>query len=134
MVVLRYTALWFGLLGLALLNATAREVIYRDPLGEGRAQQVSAVTMAALTFGYAWLIDRRWPFRRPAIAVAVGLVWAALTAGFEFFLTVVVSGKSAEAALAQYDLPSGNLWPLVVVAVLLAPPAAWALQRLRSPA
>lgn len=87
--------------------------------------------MAVLVLTFTWLADRRWRLGRLSTALTVGLIWAALTAAFEFVLTVVVAGKPVQAALDQYDLASGNLWSVLLAAILLAPPAVWAVGRLR---
>lgn len=129
MIVLRYTALWLVLLVLAFANAAGRELLLRNALGEQRARQVSALTMAVLVLAFTWLAERRWPPGPLSTAVVIGLIWAALTAAFEFVLTVVVAGKSVQAALDQYDLASGNLWSVLLAVILLAPPAVWALRR-----
>lgn len=128
MIVLRYTALWLVLLVLAFANATARELLVRDALGEQRGQQLSAGTMAVLVLAFTWLAERRWPLDRLATACTVGVIWAALTAAFEFVLTVVVAGKPVQAALDQYNLASGNLWSVLLAVILLAPPVVWGLR------
>ena len=53
----------------------------------------------------------------------VGGSWAAATLAFEFGFGRLVQRKSWPDLLAAYTFDDGNLWPLVLVALLLAPPA-----------
>ena len=50
----------------------------------------------------------------------VGLLWVVLTLLFEFGMGWV-SGASWEAMIADYGLGRGRLWPLVLLAILVAP-------------
>lgn len=125
---LRYAFLWVGLLALALLNATARELLYADAVGELRAQQLSTVTMAGLVFVYTLAAQRIWPLPGAAMAIGVGVLWAVMTAGFEFAMVVLLAGRPVADALEQYDLPAGNLWSLLLVFILLCPLVVWKLR------
>jgi hypothetical protein len=55
---------------------------------------------------------------------ALGGVWLVLTVAFEFVFGRLVMGKSWSALLGAYTFEGGNLWPLVLAVVLLAPPLA----------
>lgn len=119
--VLLYTALWPGLAILGFVNGTLREVVLVSALGVTLARQLSVFILIGLVFLYTWLAARRWPIGGRAAAVAIGLLWGTLTVLFEGVLIVVVSGEPLEAALAQYDVLSGSLWPLVPLAVAFSP-------------
>lgn len=125
--VLTYVALWFGLLGLAIANGGLRGV-YLPSLGEHRAQQLSVFTAVAIFFVYTWLMHRRFPIPSDAAALGIGLMWAAMTVAFEFFMVTVLMRKPASAALAMYDLRGGNLWTLVILATAVLP---WIVHRLQ---
>jgi hypothetical protein len=86
-----------------------------------------------LFFGFTWLADRWWPWGAATTALGVGVIWLVLTVAFEFFMVVVLAGKPVEVARAQYDARSGNLWPFLLVAILLIPLAVWALHEGRGP-
>ena len=45
----------------------------------------------------------------------------ALTAAFEFMFFHYVAGHSWEMLLANYDVMSGHLWPLILLWVCVAP-------------
>jgi hypothetical protein len=130
--IFRYAIFWFGLLILAVLNGTARDLLYRDLIGEFRAQQISCATGAALFFIFTWLANRRWPIGRASTAIGIGAIWLVMTVCFEFFMVVVLVGKPISTAIDQYDLIHGNLWPLVLLAVFLIPFAVWKLDPRRT--
>ncbi|MBL8446270.1 MAG: hypothetical protein JNJ44_02530, partial [Zoogloeaceae bacterium] len=52
----------------------------------------------------------------------VGIGWLASTVVFEFGMGRWVLGKPWSDLLAAYTFTDGNLWPLVLLTVLLAPP------------
>jgi hypothetical protein len=129
MFVLRYAGFWLILLALAFLNATIRELLYKDAVGERRSQQLSTMTMAAIVVAFAWFVVSRWPLARFRDAVAVGILWSVSTAAFEAFMMVVLAGRPLSVAAAPYNLADGNLWSLLLLVILFAPPIAWKLCR-----
>ena len=66
-----------------------------------------------------------------AQGLRIGIGWLALTLAFEFAFGRYVQHKPWEEILAAYTFQDGNLWPLVLVVTLLAPPAAAMLQARR---
>lgn len=119
---------WLVLLAVAFLNGAVRQLAYPPSLGDFAARQVSAGA-AAVLFGVAiWLLLRRWPPASARGAWATGALWAALTVVFELALTRG-EGQPWGAVLDQYALWRGSLWPLLVLWVLAAPRALWAIQR-----
>ena len=51
----------------------------------------------------------------------IGLFWLALTVAFEFLFFHYVGGHSWAELLANYDIASGRLWPLILLWVTVAP-------------
>jgi hypothetical protein len=74
-----------------------------------------------------YAVVRRWPPRSDAEALRTGVVWLTMTVAFEFLFFHYASGVPWEKLLEAYDLPSGQLWPLVLIWVTFAP---WVLNRL----
>jgi hypothetical protein len=66
-----------------------------------------------------------------AQAFAVGAFWLALTLVFEFGFGRFVQGKPWSDLLDAYTFARGNLWPLVLLVILLSPPV---VHRLRAAA
>ncbi len=119
--VLLYTALWPGLAALGFVNGAVRETVLVRSLGITLAERLSVFILIGLIFLYTWIANRNWPIGGRAAALAIGLLWGMLTVLFEAGL-VVAMGEPLEAALAQYDLLAGSLWPLVPLSAMLSPP------------
>ena len=126
----RWLLSWSGLAVLGVANGITRELVYADALGDQRAHQVSTVTLIVLVVAFTWYLQRRWPLTSTRDAVVIGVAWAVLTVVFEFGFGRYVDGASWSELLAAYKLWNGELWPLVLVIIGLAP----ALVRLRSQA
>jgi hypothetical protein len=51
----------------------------------------------------------------------VGLLWLVLTLAFEFGFGLLVRGESLASLLEAYRFREGNIWPMVLVVVAVAP-------------
>ncbi|AEY01857.1 hypothetical protein GU3_10505 [Oceanimonas sp. GK1] len=75
-----------------------------------------ALVFAVSWFGVGWLGRCRschyW---------FTGLGWLLATLVFEFTFGLLVAGKTGSQLLAAYTFENGNLWPLVLVVMLVAP-------------
>lgn len=56
-----------------------------------------------------------------ALATGAGAPWLLSTTGFEFGFGRIARGKRRDGLLAAYAFQDGNLWPLVLVATVIAP-------------
>jgi hypothetical protein len=117
-----WLAAWPGGAVLAVGNGMARELLYRDRVGEDAAHRISTVTALALFAGYFWLLEQRWPIPSSGEAAAIGAVWVGLTVLFEVGLGRA-RGLSWSDLLADYDLRRGRLWPLVLAWLGVGPAA-----------
>jgi hypothetical protein len=127
----RWTLAWIGATGLGVANAGVRELVYADRVGELAAHQISTATLLAVLSYYIWLVDRRWPLSTTRTALAVGAVWAVLTALFEFGLGHYILGSPWSGLLAAYNLATGRVWVLVPLWMAFGPAAVHRL-RVRS--
>jgi len=125
----RASLAWVGILALAILNGAVREGLLVPRLGRTPGLVASGLLLSALVLLVAFA-TLRWiaPATR-AQAWAVGALWLALTLGFEFGFGALVKHKPLHELLAAYRFADGNLWPLVLLVVLVAPALA---QRLRA--
>jgi hypothetical protein len=123
---------WLVLLAVAFANGALRQLAYPATLGDFAARQVAAGVGAVALGATIWLLLRRWPVATARSAWATGALWATLTVAFEVAL-VRAGGGSWEAALDQYAIWRGSLWPLLVLWVAVAPAALSALQQRRAP-
>jgi hypothetical protein len=107
---------WVGAAILGIINGAGRELLYKDRVGESRANQTSA--LLAL---YFWFLQRRWPLASTWDAASIGTAWAVLTVLFEFGFGRYVDGDSWEELFENYDLRKGNLWPFVLLSIAGGP-------------
>ncbi len=118
---MRYVIAWFVMLVVAFINGGVRDFTYGRELPPLIANQISCVTGIVLLGTVIYLYARRWPFTSQRQAWAVGLFWMALTLAFEFLFFHYVARHPWAELLAAYDIASGQLWPLVLLWVAVAP-------------
>lgn len=118
---LRYIAAWFVLLAVAMVNGALRELTYGKDLPELAAHQLSCVIGILLFAVVIRQYVHRWPPASTREAWRIGLFWMGLTVAFEFLFFHYVRGHSWEVLLANYDMSSGRLWPLILLWVAVAP-------------
>jgi hypothetical protein len=112
---------WLVLLVAMLANGFFRVLVVEPRLGEVLARPVATATGVAIVVVVAGAFVRRRAHAGPVELLGVGVVWLLLTLAFEFLFGHYVAGASWEELLADYDVREGRLWPLVLLAVLLAP-------------
>jgi len=95
---------------------------------ELRAHQLSTLIGSVVIGAFVWLVVRRWPPASGGQALAIGLVWLALTVAFEFFMGLVLAGRPLPDVLHDYDVLAGRVWPLFLAWLTVAP---WVFHRLR---
>ncbi len=114
------TAAWLAILGFAILNGAFREAVLAPALGAPWARIVSGLLlMACVALAAGWFTSRR-PGLGDRACLAVGGFWLALTLLFEFGFGRL-QGKSWETLTAAYRFEDGDLWPLVLLVVFVAP-------------
>jgi hypothetical protein len=128
---LRPSLLMWLILAVAMFaNGTFRVLVLQPRLGEGLARQLATVSGIGIVVALTLPFVRRLADTSSPDLLKVGLLWLGLTLLFEFGMGLV-SGASWEAMLADYDVRRGRLWPLVLLAVLVAPWLWGALLRRR---
>jgi hypothetical protein len=98
-----------------------RQAWYGKHLGELQAHQISTLTGVVLFGVYIEFIVRVWRPESAAQAIAVGLLWLAMTVAFEFLFGHYVAGHSWGRLLHDYNLFAGRVWLVVLVWVTVAP-------------
>jgi hypothetical protein len=119
--VFRYVQAWFTMLGVAMVNGGLRDMTYGKQLPALLANQLSCLTGIVLLGIVIYLYLRHWKLASARLAINLGLFWMALTVAFEFLFFHYVGGRSWAVLLESYDIANGQLWPLILVWVAVAP-------------
>ena len=118
---MRYLNAWFMMLGIAMINGDLRDLTYGKHLSKLFANQLSCVIGIILLGIVMFRFVRRWPPATAREAWYIGLFWMVLTVAFEFLFFHYLAGHPWQELLANYDISSGRLWPLILVWVAVAP-------------
>ena len=120
-VVLKCAGIWASFIPLAILNGLMREKCLAPLFGHRLALALSAFSCVLLFFLLTWY-SLPWlgPLKTHQYRL-IGLVWLAMTVLFEFLFGRLVARKSWSELLQAYDITTGNLWLLVLLAVALSP-------------
>ena len=125
---LRCLVVWFGLMLAAIANGFIRESVLLPGLGAAKAHVVSTILLCALILAVSWTAMPWIAPRSVGDALQVGGLWLAMTLAFEFGFGRLVAHKSWAELLADYDVASGRIWPLVLLSTFAAP---WLMARMR---
>ncbi len=112
---------WFAFPFIAIFNAMLRELIYKKPLGDLAAHQISTATGVILFALVFYLIFKRWKIESIRHAIPVGLIWLGLTILFEFGFGHYIMGNSWQKLLHDYNLAEGRVWSLFLAWITIAP-------------
>jgi hypothetical protein len=123
---------WLGGSVLGIVNGVVRELVYKDEVGDRTAHYISTATLIVLLALYFWMLDRRWPLPTFPDAILIGLVWALLTASFDFGFGHYVDRKPWSELAREYDLSAGRVWILALAWVALGPSAIRGIRRTKS--
>lgn len=124
MITLRVFAVWLAILSLAIANGTVRKASLVPALGLHWANTISGITLAVIILLVAYF-TLPWMMRKPVRGyAAVGSVWLCLTLMFEFAFGRVILADSWQQMFESYMFRDGNVWPLVLLVIIVAPSLA----------
>jgi len=112
---------WFPMLVLAVANGALREIVLSKHFKELAAHQISCLTGSLVLFMFITAMSRWWPFASAQEALLTGSAWVVMTVAFEFLFGRFGGRKAWRELLADYDVSSGRLWPLVLITVFATP-------------
>jgi len=119
--IVTYGLAWVPMVLIAIVNGALREAWYGPYLGELRAHQVSTLT-AVLLFGlYIGALTYIWPLTASVQAVTIGVIWLALTVGFEMLFGHYVLGHPWGRLLHDSNIFTGRVWIAVPLWITVAP-------------
>jgi hypothetical protein len=119
-VLLKPLAIWCALLVVAIANGALREGVLLRALPRSLAFICSGLLLIALVLLVS-LLTIRWLGQLDLTGyLLIGILWLALTIGFEFGFGLV-RGRSMASLLDAYRFRDGDIWPVVLVFIALAP-------------
>lgn len=116
-----YTMLWLGLLFLAFVNASIREMVYKNWVSDLSAHQISTFTGCLIMFVYAFFVTGKWPIPSYSYSFKISIIWVGLTIIFETLMVLGYIKKDIIFLLDSYNIFKGQLWPLFLVWLGLLP-------------
>lgn len=120
---LKSLVVWAIILLLAILNGMLRAAVLLPALGTPWGMVLSGVLLSAIIFFAAYLALPWLGTRHLPTLWCIGFGWLALTLVFEVSMARW-QGMSWSVMLEAYTFKNGNIWPLVLVVVAVAPVAA----------
>lgn len=125
---LRVFLFWLPMIVIAFANATLRELALVKIYEQGRADQLSTLTLAILCAVYVWFVFRFLNIQHSGQVWLAGLIWMLLTIAFESILGRLTHKPWSE-LLQQYNVFAGRLWPLFLLWLFLLPYLVYLLKR-----
>ncbi|WP_295646236.1 hypothetical protein [uncultured Methylibium sp.] len=120
-IALRAAAVWLLILVCAVANGALRETLLVPWLGRPAALVLSGLLLSACVLAAARLLVAWLPPLPARHLAGIGLGWLAATLAFEFGFGRVVQGKAWVELVEAHRFHDGNLWPVVLLVVLVAP-------------
>ncbi|MCG3163791.1 MAG: hypothetical protein JMDDDDMK_05242 [Acidobacteria bacterium] len=124
MVFLRGVIIWIVIMFAESLHGVARVILLEPRVGDFKARQIGVFTGAAVIL-IVTALSVRW-IRAKSVSqlLGVGLLWLALTLGFEIGIGRFVAGYSWERIASDYNILEGGLLPIGLLVLTLAPVSA----------
>ena len=117
----KYLLAWFAMMGAVMINGIVRDMTYGKLHHGLMANGLYCLSSIVLLGMVMYLFVRHWKLNTEPQALYIGSFWMMLTMAFKFLYSHYVGSHSWEELLANYDIAHGNLWPLVLLWVLIAP-------------
>ena len=118
---LRAVVIWFLVLIFAIANGFVRERFLIPQFGDQTGHVLSTLLLSTAVL-ISILATARWVgFSTISQALSIGLMWVMLTLAFEFGAGHYLFGAPWEKLLADYNVPNGRIWPLVLLTELVSP-------------
>ena len=113
--------MWVLFIPIPFINGVLREGWYKKKVGEIGSNIIGFFVLSSVFLIYTYLFFKNQilSFSNTEIFL-MGTLWLTMTLIFEFGMGVV-TGRSLEYMLADYNILKGRLWPLTLVIIFLAP-------------
>ncbi len=117
-------AVWLLILALAIANGTLREAVLLEALPRSSAFVASGALLIACVLATSFLTIRWLGSLTPIQYIWVGVLWLGMTLAFEFSFGMLLRNQNLATMLEGYRFKDGNIWPLVLLSVAIAPVVA----------
>jgi len=120
-VMVKSAAIWLSFIPIAIINGLFREKCLVPLFGMGLALTLSGISCAIFFFLLTYTL---LPWLGPLTLIhslLIGISWLVMTVSFEFIFGRMVAHKSWKELWQAYNISTGNLWILVLVAVAASP-------------
>lgn len=121
MKIIKALLIWLVILGAAFLNGGLRELVLVPSLGMPYALILSGVILSVCVLVIAVIAVPKLGPMTTHEALGIGVYWLLLTLLFEFGFGRLVQHKPWRELLEAYTFAGGNVWPIVLLVVVLAP-------------
>jgi hypothetical protein len=113
---------WFGIMVMAILNGTFRQLILKRFIGDGPAHIISTLLLSMIFLVIAYFfVKKNMTGHELSSFILVGILWTAKTLAFEFLAGHYLFGNPWSKLLAEYNLAKGRIWVMVPLLTLIAP-------------
>lgn len=112
---------WLLILSLAIANGALRETVLIPSLGKSVGLVLSGVLLCLLVLLVAYGFVRFLRVVSVSQGLIIGFFWVLLTLAFEFGFGRYVQHKPWSELWDAYTFSEGNIWPVVLLAILVTP-------------
>lgn len=123
-VLVRGFFVWLLIICAETIHGIARTLLLEPLIGDFRARQVSVFTGAIMILTITLVFVRWLKGSKRFHFLLVGMMWVALTIGFEIFLGRTALNLPWERITADYNLTAGGLMLLGLLVMFVAPLAS----------
>lgn len=117
----RGLVVWAVIIIAETAHGVLRQLVLEPLIGDFRARQVSVFIGSALILAITFIFVRWLKGSRVFDFVLIGILWVALTVGFEIVLGRFAMNLSWERIASDYNIAAGGLMPLGLLVMLIAP-------------
>ena len=112
---------WLLILSLAIANGALRETVLIPSFGKAAGLVLSGVLLCLVILLVAYGFVRFLRVVSVSQGLIIGFFWVLLTLAFEFGFGRYVQHKPWSELWDAYTFSEGNIWPVVLLAILVTP-------------
>jgi hypothetical protein len=126
---LKYVFAWVPMVLIGIANGVLRATTYGSHMSGLHAHELSTLTGGVMLSVYIYGVSRFLRFETGRQAIAVGVMWFAMTVGFEFAFGHYIAGHDWTRLVRDYNLLEGRVWLLLLLWVAGAPYVFYRLRK-----